>query len=58
MNEVRRALIDPQPRLELNLETTHCHGVSDDLTGDRVGSIRERYSDWLASGVMGDFQGI
>ena len=37
--EASSDLIDPQPRLGLNLETTHCHGVSDEVTGDRSRAI-------------------
>ena len=32
-------LVDPQPRLELDLETTHRHGVSDEVAGDGIGPI-------------------
>ena len=42
-----RGLIDQQPRLALNLETSHGHSIPDEITGDGTGAICDCYPDWL-----------
>ena len=41
LEDVGRGPIDQQPRLTLNLETTHGHGVSDKITRDTNVFIRD-----------------
>jgi len=50
-------LIAQQPRLGLNLETTHFHGVFRDITGDGTSGISDRRLDRLTGGVLDDLVG-
>ena len=52
VQKVSRDLIDQEPRLLLNLEPAHRHGVSDEITGDGTGTISDCDWDRLTGGTL------